>query len=194
MHKQRDNETYQRILQVAGELFATRGYEAVTLREIGEALGIEHASLYYYARGGKKQLYLEVMEHNLLRHREGIAAAIAGAGGDLRAQLKAVGRWLVSQPPLEMSRIIQADAAGLGEDEAARLSRLAYDALREPLVAALAGARSDGQIALRNLDMGALAFLTLIEVVHSSAAGRKMPMDAYLDELIDMLMSGWVGR
>jgi len=190
-----DNETYQRVLDVAADLFARRGYEAVTLRDIGQALDMKHASLYYYAPNGKKQLYMDVMERNLQRHREGIAAAISSAGEDLRAQLRAVGRWLISQPPVDMRRLILVDTKSIGESEAAHLSQLANVALREPLVAALGRARGDGQIALRNLDMGAVAFITMIEVVHGvQTGGSKMPMDAYIDELIDMLMNGWLGR
>lgn len=189
------NPTYQRILDVAAELFSTRGYEAVTLRDIGDALGMQHASLYYYARNGKKQLYLDVMERNLLRHREGITQAITIAGDDLRTQLKAVGRWLFSQPPMDMSRMIRVETSAIDPADAARLSQLAYDALREPLVAALRRARADGQIVLRNLDMGALAFLTMIEVVHSVPSGeQKLPTEVYVDELIEMLMHGWTGR
>ncbi|MCA9906333.1 MAG: TetR/AcrR family transcriptional regulator [Anaerolineae bacterium] len=190
-----DNETYQRILDAAAELFARHGYEAVTLRDIGQALDMKHASLYYYAPEGKKQLYLDVMERNLMRHRAGIAAAIAGASDDLRAQLRAVGRWLISQPPVDMRRLIRVDTKGIGAAEAAHLSQLANAALREPLVAALGHAREAGLITLRNLDMGAVAFITMIEVVHGvQASGNKMPMDAYIDELIDMLMNGWLGR
>jgi hypothetical protein len=138
---------------------------------------------------------MDVMERSFLRHRDGITHALASAGNDLRAQLKAVGRWLASQPPMDMARVIQVDAAGISPEDAARLSKLAYDALREPLVAALKRARDDEQIALRNLDMGALAFVTLVEVVHSvPSGGGRLPMDAYLDELIDMLLLGWMGR
>ena len=116
-----DNETYQRILDAAAELFARHGYEAVTLRDIGQALDMKHASLYYYAPEGKKQLYMDVMERNLMRHRAGIAAAIAGASDDLRAQLRAVGRWLISQPPVDMRRLIRVDTKSIGAAEAAHL-------------------------------------------------------------------------
>lgn len=190
-----DNETYQRILDAAAELFARHGFEAVTLRDIGQALDMKHASLYYYVPKGKKQLYMDVMERNLMRHREGIAAAITGAGDDLRAQLRAVGRWLITQPPVDMRRLILVDTKSIGTAEAAHLSQLANTALREPLVAALGRARDAGLISLRNLDMGAVAFITMIEVVHGvQTGGSRMPMDAYIDELIDMLMNGWLGR
>jgi AcrR family transcriptional regulator len=195
MATNQDNATYQRVLDAAAELFSARGYEAVTLRDIGNAVNIKHASLYYYAPEGKQQLYMAVMERAFQRHRAGITQAIAGAEPDIRHQLRAVGHWLVSQPPMNMSRVIQADTNALGSDNALRLSRFAYDALREPLVAALGQARADGRITLRNLDMGALTFLTMIEVVHSvPSSGGKMLMDAYIDELIEMLMRGWEVR
>lgn len=190
-----DNATYMRILDAAAELFSAHGYEGVTLRDIGNAVNIKHASLYYYAPQGKQQLYMAVMERTFQRHREGITHAIAGAESDIRSQLRAVGQWLVSQPPMNMSRVIQADTNALGEENAVRLSRFAYDALRDPLVAALEQARADGHITLRNLDMGALSFLTMVEVVHSvPSGGNRMLMDAYIDELIEMLMHGWEAR
>ena len=48
-----ETEMYARILDAAAELFSTRGYEAVTLRDIGNAVSIRHASLYHYAPKGK---------------------------------------------------------------------------------------------------------------------------------------------
>jgi AcrR family transcriptional regulator len=41
-------ETRERILQVALELFGEHGYEATSLRDIAERLGITKAALYYY--------------------------------------------------------------------------------------------------------------------------------------------------
>jgi AcrR family transcriptional regulator len=190
-----DNSTYERILDVVGELFAAHGYQAVTLRMIGDALDMTHASLYYYAPNGKKQLFLDVTERNLTRQRDGITHAISSAGDDVREQLRAVGRWLFSQPPMDMSFLIRVDAAVLGETEAARLSELADHSLRQPLVAALQRARDREQITLRNLDMGVLAFMTLVEVVHRVPSGMNTAQtDAYLDELIEMLMLGWAAR
>jgi AcrR family transcriptional regulator len=195
MKKRHDNETYQRLLDAASELFGARGYKAVTLRDIGNALGMEHASLYYYAPGGKKQLYLDVMERSFLRHQEGIEAAIAQAGDDVRAQLKAVGRWLVSQPPMDIKGVISTSSIEIGEEQSARLAQLAYNALRQPLVKALAAARKRDEISQRNLDMAALAFVTLVEVVHGIPVGMNASqMDAYIDEVIEMLLMGWVGR
>jgi AcrR family transcriptional regulator len=44
-------ETRRDVQRVAFELFTTRGYEATSLREIAEELGINKASLYYHFPG-----------------------------------------------------------------------------------------------------------------------------------------------
>jgi len=46
-------------------LFSKRGYIRVRLRDIASAMGMKHASLYYYAPAGKQQLFIEVVERNL---------------------------------------------------------------------------------------------------------------------------------
>ena len=46
----RTRDTRAEILDVAAELFAERGYDATSLREIAERLGITKAALYYYFR------------------------------------------------------------------------------------------------------------------------------------------------
>jgi hypothetical protein len=43
-----ENETSERILDVAEALFMAHGYSAVKLRDIAETVGMRHASLYYH--------------------------------------------------------------------------------------------------------------------------------------------------
>lgn len=40
--------TYERLIMVAGELFAERGYRATTLDDVADVLQVKKASLYYY--------------------------------------------------------------------------------------------------------------------------------------------------
>jgi AcrR family transcriptional regulator len=53
------NETRQRILDSARHVFAERGFEAATNREIAERCGLTSASIYYYFES-KLDLYLAV--------------------------------------------------------------------------------------------------------------------------------------
>src|SRR5688500_2573667 len=122
-------EARERVLDAAEQLFAQRGYAAVTLRDIGAAVGIRHASLYHHAPGGKEALFVEVTERHLERHRAGLVSVIAAAEPDLRAQLHAAAGWLLSQPPMDLIRMTYSDMPAIAEAHAERLSWLAYGAM-----------------------------------------------------------------
>src|SRR5436190_21642715 len=93
----------ERVLRTAEEIFGERGYSAVTMRDIADALKIRQASLYHHIPGGKEQLFLEVMQRMLARHNAGLEAAIANSGTDLRAQMLGVAAYLLDQPPINVS-------------------------------------------------------------------------------------------
>jgi AcrR family transcriptional regulator len=195
MHNIPDNETRTRLLDIAEELFSTRGYTAVRLRDIANAIGMRHASLYYYAPTGKEGLYLEVMERTMRRHRSGLERAIADAGPDFRAQIYAIVVWLAGQPPLDVVRMNQADMPELAPDKAERLMTLAYDSLRMPIGAAIRQAMEAGLIIVPDVDMAALALVSLVESVHA------IPRAYYPGDLAtigrqfaDMLLDGWLRR
>ena len=54
----------ERLLEIAGETFAERGYDATTIKEITERAGINVASVNYYFRD-KFSLYLEVLRASM---------------------------------------------------------------------------------------------------------------------------------
>jgi AcrR family transcriptional regulator len=55
-----DQSTRERILEVAGPLFAEKGFEGATVRDICEAADANIASVNYHY-GGKSKLYMEVV-------------------------------------------------------------------------------------------------------------------------------------
>jgi AcrR family transcriptional regulator len=195
MHDIPDNETRTRLLDVAEELFSARGYTAVRLRDIASAMGMRHASLYYYAPAGKEGLYLEVMERTMRRHRTGLERAVAEAGPDLRAQVYAVVDWLAAQPPLDVIRMNQADMPELAPDKAERLMALAYDSLRLPIGGAIRSATEAGLITVPDADMAALALVSLVESVHAiPRAYSGGDLAAIGRQFADMLLDGWLRR
>ena len=67
---------YEQIILASAKLFRERGYLATSIRDIGEALGITSAALYYHFKN-KDELLLAVMEQALLRLREAVIEAIS---------------------------------------------------------------------------------------------------------------------
>ncbi|USG64908.1 TetR/AcrR family transcriptional regulator [Brevibacillus ruminantium] len=60
--EQRSEETKQSILQAAGQLFAERGYDAVTMREIAKEAGCSHTTIYIYFKDKEALLHQLSME------------------------------------------------------------------------------------------------------------------------------------
>jgi AcrR family transcriptional regulator len=58
---ERSTETVDRILLVATRLFAARGFDAVSTREIAAAVGLNVATVNYHV-GGKRDLYVAVLK------------------------------------------------------------------------------------------------------------------------------------
>jgi TetR/AcrR family transcriptional regulator, cholesterol catabolism regulator len=191
VESQQTSEARERVLTRAEALFGERGYDSVTLRDIADALGMRQASLYHHVPGGKEQLYVEVTERGLRRHRAGLDAATASAT-DVRAQLRAAARWLLSQPPINLSRLVRSDLPAIARAHADRLIAASYEALLEPLERALGAAQARGEIRAHSGTLLAGAFLTLVEGLWDAAGGRASgrSREAMADELIDVLLDG----
>ncbi len=195
-----NSDARQRVLDAAEKLFMERGYRAVTLKDIAAQIGIRHASLYHHVPGGKQELFIEVTERNLARHREGIAAAIANSPQDVRAQLKAVADWLIAQPPMDLIRMVNSDMPAIDPRQAWRLSQMASDAMIEPLHALLKQAQARGEIAHDDLGVIAGGLLGMIESIHAvpteALHQRGIPLDRHdmAHTLIDALLDGLMRR
>lgn len=200
MNNTPNNETREQILTVAEELFFQRGYAAVKLRDIAAAVGMRHASLYYYAPGGKEELYVEVMRRSFHRHREGISQAIRSASNSLVDQLVAVAEWMLSQPAVDLTRMTNADLPAIDSKVAAELGKLAIDSMTKPLIDALKAAAARGEIEpMPHYGLAAMAFNVLIQSTHhipadaverEFAGGRKV----ITQTLVNMLLYGWSPR
>ncbi|MEO0598640.1 MAG: TetR/AcrR family transcriptional regulator, partial [Chloroflexota bacterium] len=156
----------KRVLDAAETLFVDYGYEGVTVKEIAKKAGIHHASIYYHIPDGKASLFVEVMTRYLNRHREGIQASLAEADEDIQAQLMAVASWLLSQQPMDLMRLVNADIPALDEQGAEELRWVAFDAMLSPIEAILETAKERGEINHPNLGNVAGAILNAIEGLH----------------------------
>src|SRR3954469_17551368 len=102
------------LLDAAGELFDERGYDAATVREIGERAGVDPALIARYF-GGKEGLYLAA-----LQHEDGRPPLPAGPAELLECMLS------------------RSERLGLGPVSLAMVSPTLSDAMREQVRAILA--------------------------------------------------------
>lgn len=182
----------ERVLLTAESLFSAHGYASVTLRDIAAALNIKQASLYYHAPGGKEELFVQVTERALERHRIGLHAAIQQAQPSLSAQLRAASRWLLSQPVMNFGRMLQSDLRAISEQEAEKLRLSAYLALIAPLETVFVSTLPAGSLAAARAGHLAGAFLAMIEGVqnlpdHFSAEPKEVMANFLIDTWINGL-------
>ncbi len=75
-----DMAVRDRLLTVAAELFARKGYAATTVRELVAAAGVTKPVLYYYFRN-KEGIYLELMRASLAKFEAVLDSSRVEAGG-----------------------------------------------------------------------------------------------------------------
>lgn len=80
-------DTKAKIRKVALRLFAERGYNAVSMRDLAETVGMRQGGLYNHFEG-KQALLSDLMEAHMVALLEALDAAMAGISG-ARARLEA---------------------------------------------------------------------------------------------------------
>ncbi len=81
----------RRLYATALRLFADRGFHAVSVRDITDALGQQPGALYAHA-ASKHQLLADLIALGVADHRDRIRSAVLDAGADPVAQLRALVR------------------------------------------------------------------------------------------------------
>ena len=165
------NTTKEEIILRAEQLFAQRGFESVSMREIGEACGITKANIYYYFKD-KESLYLQVLESDMLEMIGALQRA-AERDGTARDKIARIAetfvRLLHSKPAL-----IRMGMRPFGEHEPdifGIIHRHRQELLRPVEQVLQEGIRS-GELRLLNVPATALTFVMFMRVlVIGSAKG-----------------------
>lgn len=155
-------------LQSAVELFWQRGYEATSMADLVDRLGIGRASI-YATFGNKRELYLKALD----RYDETYSAILfreLSAPGPALPAVRAVVRRFAAEAGAEETRLtgcfVTNTAAEVGPHDAAAARRVehAWEQLETLLHSSLVRARAQGELAPER-DPRALArlFLTLMQ-------------------------------
>jgi len=92
-----DRETRQQILEVARELFLTKGYKGVSMKEVAEEVQVTSAALYYHFPGGKQDLFFNIIQKMLEDWTQGAILATAQSQG-LQEDLIQLTQYLLTLP------------------------------------------------------------------------------------------------
>ncbi|TVR77557.1 MAG: TetR/AcrR family transcriptional regulator [Sphaerobacteraceae bacterium] len=191
MVRQENESPRDRVVAVAEHLFSDRGYKAVTLRDIADDLGIRQASLYHHFPKGKEELFVEVTERAMQRHAVGMRTTIAEAPENAECQLKAIARWMLSQPPIDMARMVRSDMVEIEEAQRHRLMQTALRSLILPIEGVFdRGIEREHLKSMGHSRLLASSFLSIIEAIQVSVRFSSRRPEDMADEMIDILMDG----
>jgi AcrR family transcriptional regulator len=180
------SESRERVLDAAEKLFMERGYDRVSMRDIAMLLGVQQAALYYHAPDGKSQLFMMVVERNMLRQREGLEQAIAAAPANIRSQMTAIAGWLVEHMPVDMIGMLRSDAAAVGLNGQELFGHVARG-IMGPITGVVVAAQQRGEI--RPMDPQALAGMLIATMNWTAFLSRHFPVTESADHMIERAIS-----
>ncbi len=159
------------------ELFWERGYEATSMADLVERLGVARASI-YATFGGKHDLYLKALERYLETRDAGVVEALSQPGPALPAVRALVAAYVRDSVDDERRRgcmVVNAAVELMARDpQAARRVESSWDTLETALTSALTRARAQGELA-EGKDPRALARFLLVLLQGVRVLGRAEP-------------------
>ncbi|MFE1268368.1 TetR/AcrR family transcriptional regulator [Streptomyces sp. NPDC058758] len=173
-------------LRAALDLFWARGYEATSMADLVEHLGIGRASI-YATFGNKHELYLKALDRYLETRDPGLVEELSAPGPALPA-VRALVRRFATEASTEGERLtgcfVTNSAAELAprDPAVARRVELSWEQVETLLHAALARARTQGELPAdrdpRALSRMLLVLLQGIRVVGKASADPARVRDA----------------
>ena len=164
-------------LQLALELFWERGYEATSMADLVEHLGIARASI-YATYGSKHDLYVAAFERYVRTHDPDIVEALSRPGPVLpavRALVEAYADESLHDRRRRGCLVVNAAVEIVPRDpQVARRVEASWDTVETALTAALTRARAQGEIPAAK-DPRALARLLLVVLQGMRVFGRAKP-------------------
>jgi AcrR family transcriptional regulator len=158
--KTKGERTAERILDAAEVLFAERGFEGASLREITARAGIREPGLYNHF-DGKQALYAAVLDRALAPMAEAMQAHVERAApGRAQEQLPGVMTDLLLEHPL-MARFFQQALQGDADAIGTRLVRRWLDRLFAQGLATMRGGHGAAAVAREELAIRIIALFNL---------------------------------
>lgn len=165
------------------------GYEAVSLRYLAKRVGLRAPSLYAHFPRGKPELYAEAAERALERYRRGIEAA-AQEAPTIRDALRRVASWILSQPPIDLARMVRTDLSRLPGVLQERLTARVAECLIRPLRAVVDRGVARGELSEVHAELLGPVLLVTAEGIREAERYARLPRQVLIDRLVDLLLDG----
>ncbi|GAB3973654.1 TetR/AcrR family transcriptional regulator [Actinoallomurus acanthiterrae] len=179
------------VLQKAMELFWERGYEATSMADLVEHLGIARASI-YATFGGKHDLYVKAYERYVQSRDPNVVEMLSQPGPALpavRALVRAYAEESATDPHRRGCMVVNTAVELGGRDpQAARRVEASWDVVETALTSALTRARAQGELPA-DRDPRALARFLLVLLQGMRVLGRAAPDPARLRDAAEQALA-----
>ena len=184
----------ERILTTALDLFAVRGYDATSVREICEAAAITKPTLYYFF--GNKDGVLRALVTTGFEQFRGIVDHGLAAPGSFRERLKVITRGVFEsacKQPLLWRFIHGVIWAPPGTTELPNCTEF-YDGVVGSLAKVTEEAVAQGELAPEPIDVRMLILMGAISEAATGyvISGRPELTPELADRLMDTVVDGWI--
>lgn len=185
----------ERILNTALDLFAVKGYDATSVREICEAAGITKPTLYHFY-GSKDGVFQALVRSGFDQYRQLVTNAFT-APGSFRMRLKGLARSVFesarTQPHFWRfihSVIWAPPGTALPQTESCTEF---YDGVVGTLASAAEEAVRQGEFSAGPVDVRMMILMGAISEAATGyvIAGKPELTDRLADELVDEIIDGW---
>jgi TetR/AcrR family transcriptional repressor of nem operon len=179
------------VLQRALELFWQRGYEATSMADLVEHLGIGRASI-YATFGSKRDLYLRALERYLESQRPNPIEELSQPGPVLPAVRALVRRYAAESANDREGRgcmVVNAAVERVPEDrQVTRRVQASWDAIEVALTSALTRAQAQGELDASK-DPRALARMLLVLLQGMRVVGKGDPPPGRLEDAAEQALA-----
>lgn len=182
------------LLEVAGELFAERGYEAVSMRDIARLVGVSQANLYYHFKG-KADLIEATLAYVFGARANDLQTYLAQHSRD---PLEAFVRWLVGALKADriFARLLYRELLDGDADRIETLSRTVLQGPFRALVAAVparaCGSAEAAALSLVGLILGEVLVMPL--ALGLIGRGASDELEAVLAQRLIDLVRPWIAE
>jgi len=191
-----EDETRERIIQGAAQVFAQKGYDGATTREIAEVAGVNEVTLFRHF-GTKKNLFLAMIDQRspLRSVKEALETQLTG---DYRQDLLAIGNQYMATMLERRKEILMSLCAAEQLPEMREVTAQMPAQLRQVLGEYLQRHIASGSVRQMNPQMAAQAFFGMLfafaisQGLLQDAPAAQIPPQTAVEQFVDIFVQGTV--
>jgi AcrR family transcriptional regulator len=151
-------QTQERLLNAAAELFSKKGYAGVSMRDIARAVGITQAAIYHHFPN-KDALYIATVTHLFEQYTLGISEKMSAIDDPAQRLELVIGAMLeAAEEDPRFRRIYMRELLEGDEQKLAAIAENAFIAFYEPLYALMGELAPDSDSQLLIFSMAGMIF------------------------------------